>query len=118
MPMWWHVPPITSRFWLKVWPRGDCWEWRSQRDPKGYGQFWAGGKRPAHRFAYEMAWGFIPANIPIDHLCNHTWCVRPSHLLISTTQENVLRGNGHTANNARKTHCKHGHQLSEANTRF
>ena len=28
---------FEKRFWFKVWPRGDCWEWRGSRDRKGYG---------------------------------------------------------------------------------
>jgi hypothetical protein len=33
-----------------------------------------------------------------------------------TNAVNFARGNGVAANNARKTHCKHGHEYTEANT--
>src|SRR5437016_6229918 len=96
---------IDTRFWLRVWPRGDCWEWRGCRT-SGYGKFNLGTSFiSAHRWAFIVAKGEIPVGLVIDHRCNHPWCVRPSHLIATTNRENVLRGEGITAVNARKTHC-------------
>jgi len=82
------------RFQYKIWPRGDCWEWRGSRDANGYGFFRDGREmRRAHRIAYEMAKGILLAwPMQLDHLCRHPWCVRPSHLEQVTHSQNVKRG--------------------------
>jgi hypothetical protein len=41
--------------------------------------------------------------------------VNPGHMEPVTPGENCLRGVGLPARNARKTHCKRGHSLDEAN---
>ena len=43
-------------------------------------------------------------------------CVNPAHLEAVTHRENVLRGAGVSAIQARKTHCKHGHEFTPENT--
>jgi hypothetical protein len=35
-----------------------------------------------------------------------------------TWRENILRGEGQGARNARKTHCKHGHPFDQENTEW
>jgi DNA-binding transcriptional regulator YiaG len=42
--------------------------------------------------------------------------VRPDHLEAVTGQVNKLRGTSPSADNARKTHCQHGHAFDEENT--
>lgn len=113
-----ETPP--TRFWLRVWPRGDCWEWRGTRNQYGYGLVSEGpgmgsDMGTAHRLAFVQAKGLIPVGLTIDHLCRHPWCVRPSHLEAVSFRENVLRGICGAAQNARKTHCKRGHLLSPEN---
>lgn len=63
---------------------------------------------------FEMMRGGIPEGLTLDHLCRVRRCVNPSHLEPVTNRENILRGNGATAINARKTHCKRGHSLENA----
>jgi hypothetical protein len=53
--------------------------------------------------------------LTLDHLCRNKACVNPAHLEPVTNRENVLRGVGLSAENARKTHCKRGHPLSGDN---
>lgn len=111
--------PISHRFWLCVWPKGDCWERRSPVNRiTGYGKFWDGTKCvSAHRFAYTDTKGLIPNHLQIDHLCSNRWCVKPSHLELVTAKENARRRDqrGYNAN-SNKTHCKHGHKFTKSNT--
>ena len=81
-----------------------------------YPRFKVDGDRiMAYRYFYELVKGKIPDNLQIDHLCRNTRCVNPDHLEPVTIKENVLRGMGITAINARKTHCKNGHALIGTN---
>ena len=94
-----------------------CWRWAM--NPKGrYGQFSVGKQKGllAHRVAYELFNGPIPAGLTVDHLCRNTRCVNPAHLEAVTQRVNTLRGTGPIAVNAAKTVCDHGHELTEANT--
>lgn len=84
----------------------------------GYGRIYGGGRHKyklAHRAAWEAANGPIPKGLVIDHLCRNRRCVNVKHLELVTPVENVMRGTGVTAANARKTHCRHGHELSGEN---
>jgi len=78
----------------------------------GYGQIrWHGRKWQAHRLVYELSGRTIPDGLQIDHLCRVRLCVNPEHLEPVTVKENVLRGVGPSAINARKTACIRGHPL-------
>lgn len=112
------VLTVPQRFRFKVYARGDCWEWRGCRGKNGYGRFGNGEGLIvfAHRYAYELAKGFLPATLVIDHLCRHPWCVKPSHLEAVTGTTNMLRGNGWSGRHARTTHCPAGHPYNADNT--
>ena len=73
-----------------------------------------------HRFAYELLVGPIPKGLTIDHVkskeCISTLCVNPAHLEAVTLRENILRGNGLAAMNAKKTHCPQGHPYDYVNS--
>jgi len=109
--------PPRVRFWPKVNKGNGCWEWNASLTRFGYGAFyWRGQMRPAHRFAYEDIKGAIPDKLTIDHLCRNRSCVNPDHLEAVTQRVNVLRGQGITAAEARRTHCPLGHPYDLFNT--
>jgi hypothetical protein len=111
--------PVEERFWAKVDKDGPvpdyaphlgpCWIWTAGLSTDGYGHIWADNYEKAHRFAFEMHAGPIPVGMELDHLCRVRACVNPAHLEPVTHQENARRGQ------AAKTHCPHGHRLSEDN---
>lgn len=113
---------VEARFWGDVQQTEACWIWTGtilQKD--GYGQFWNGTTRVmAHRFAYELLVGPIPEGLTIDHVkargCVSRACVNPAHMEPVTAVTNVMRGDGPCARNARKTHCKRGHEFTPENT--
>lgn len=89
-----------------------CWQFDGVMIRGGYRRF---ARKSAHRQAYEMVVGPIPDGLDLDHLCRVHGCVNPAHLEPVTNRENVLRGTGVTAEQARQTHCKNGHPLEGAN---
>lgn len=89
----------------------DVWIWTAARTRDGHGRFRLPDRHVlAHRFAYEAEIGPIPEGLVLDHLCRTEPCVRPFHLEPVTSGENVLRGVGPSALNARKTQCPRGHE--------
>ncbi len=75
--------------------KSPCWIWQGAPEgDNGYGRLRIGrGRRvPAHRFFYERAFGVIPHDMQLDHLCRIPLCVRPEHLEPVTGTENVRRG--------------------------
>ena len=104
----------ASTFWSKVQVGDphDCWPWLQSCGSHGYGQTWTGSHVVlAHRVAWVLTVGTIPANLTIDHVCRNKRCVNPMHLRLLTNVENG-RGNG----NSLKTHCPARHEYTEANT--
>lgn len=106
-----------ERFWRRVEKTETCWLWTG-RLAEGYGiTSYQGRNQRAHRVSWIMANGPIPEGLTIDHLCRVRNCVNPAHMEPVPNTENVRRGNGLFVSNARKTHCKHGHEFSSENTR-
>lgn len=89
---------------------GGCWLWFGAISAKGYGRFMLDGRnRLAHRVAFEIFVGPIPAGLTIDHTCEDRACVNPEHLEPVTNRENLERGFWPAT--AFKTRCSQGHRL-------
>jgi hypothetical protein len=99
----------------------ECWIWARHLNPQGYGRviYISHGKRytaQAHRVMYEAMVGPIGQGMVLDHLCRVHQCVNPSHLEPVSTRENILRGQGTSAVNAKKNTCSKGHAYDSENT--
>ena len=109
-----------SLFRSRVAKSDSCWTWTGTMDSSGYGRFYPIKGSPhrvrAHRVAYELFRGQIPAGLEVDHLCRNRQCVNPDHLEPVTRMENQRRGFSPSGINHRKTHCIRGHEFTPENT--
>jgi len=110
---------IPQSVWSRVDRSGNCWVWVGGLS-RGYGRFQLNGRKGprvlAHRLVWEELCGPVPRGFELDHLCRNKRCVNPSHLEVVTHRENVLRGDGLAAREAKQTHCKWGHPFDGENT--
>lgn len=103
-------------------PETGCWRWTRQVHANGYGIITIGKRNQVlvHRIAYRLWVGPIPEGYQIDHVyergCRYRDCINPMHLEAVTQRENLMRGRGVPAMNARKTHCQNGHEFTPENT--
>lgn len=107
---------FKKRFWPKVdnTSKEDCWNWTANKSNGGYGLIkYKNSTISAHRVSYILLKGKIPDGLVLDHLCRNRSCVNPDHLEIVTQRENILRGNGSPAKNAKKEFCIRGHSFKE-----
>lgn len=123
-----NSPVLPERFWSKIEVTlgpldTPCWIWtgcqvgKYAKEGRGYGGFGVGGKtQSAHLVAYENLIGPRPVGLVADHLCDTPPCCNPHHLEFKPNRDNVIRGVGPSAVNARKTHCDHGHEFTAWNT--
>lgn len=96
---------------------GECWVWTGADSGNGYGRISVRGKtRATHIVAYRLYVGEVPKGMVLDHDCRNRLCCNPEHLIPRSGVVNTLIGEGPSAINARKTHCKHGHPFDEENT--
>lgn len=112
--------------------------WRTVRESSRHNGYVTVGVRDggrqrwwvAHRLAYTMLVGPVPAGYELDHvchndavargecapgLCRHRRCWNPAHLEPVTHAEH-LRHSAWWASKRAQTHCVHGHEFTPANT--
>lgn len=112
-----RVRSLSDRFWSKVDRFSDpegCWRWRAAFDSSGYGHIrFAGALLRAHRVAWELVNGEIPAGFHVLHKCIASRdCVNPAHLYLGTNAENVADRESQGRNFGRrlpKAFCRFGH---------
>ena len=87
---------VKERFWGRVEVKGadDCWEWQGLLKQGGlntfYGQMKVGGKNQyAHRVSYTLAYGPIPPQLVVRHMCHNSACCNPKHLRLGTHFDNM-----------------------------
>lgn len=110
---------LLMKFWLRAkLMESGCFEWQGTLREKGYGRLYHLGRLgDAHRVAWELTRGPIPDGLYVCHKCDNPPCVNPDHLWLGTNTDNMrdmVRKGRH--GNSRKTHCKHGHELTPENT--
>ncbi len=105
----------------KVTMKDGCWSSSGSHTKDGYANIgWQGRTQPLARVLYEHFIGPIPVGLELDHKCNkgHLGCCNPYHCKPETKYDNMIRGNGFSARNKRKTHCNKGHLLTGSNLKY
>lgn len=91
-------------FWARVDQSGGpdaCWPWTGGRNEHGYGHvsFRPIKTKLAHRVAWILTHGEIPAGLNVCHHCDNPPCCNPAHLFLGTHADNgwdkVRKGRHH-----------------------
>jgi len=117
----------------------ECWPWADEVNNRGYGRFliWQQRQRIrllAHRVAFTIATGRDIGDFVLMHACDNPPCCNPGHLQVGTQVDNMrdalAKGRVNLAGlllgqhmprvgiqrRNKVTHCKRGHEFTDANT--
>ena len=92
---------ISDHWAVQPEPNSGCWLWNGSTHPRGYGQLSFGHRvTKAHRLAWELKNGPLPAGKMALHRCNVRCCVNPDHIYPGTAADNTAdmmrAGRGHS----------------------
>lgn len=87
----WKSITIEDRLWGRtIQVESGCHEFQGRRVGHGYGQLMHDGRyQVAHRVAYQLTKGPIPAGLIVMHSCDNPPCCNPAHLLLGTQADNM-----------------------------
>lgn len=68
----------------------ECWEWQGGKYHFGHGATTLRGRpAKAHRVAWELSRGPLPAGAYLLHKCDNPPCCNPAHLFVGTQADNM-----------------------------
>jgi hypothetical protein len=103
-----------------------CWKWSGPTSPAGAPVFTRlKGQQHAHRAAFALWCGPIPARAYVAQTCRNKLCINPAHL-VALPRKDAIRlhpnwdGERDTWRTERKslTRCRNGHEFTAENTRW
>lgn len=95
-------------FWDHVEKTKTCWIWMGCKFSNGYGRVRLSPTKTvvAHRMAWQMTRGEIPAGMMVCHKCDVRDCCNPAHLFLGNARDNVrdCMKKGRRASNVGENH--------------
>ena len=85
-----ELESLKQRLYSRVAVNGECVEFAGARIRFNYGTIGHAGKNlKAHRAAWMVHFGEIPAGCFVLHRCDNPPCINPAHLFLGTHKDNM-----------------------------